>query len=84
MLVSMCLRCVPLGCCRPSILAGKDSYCGMYKAGYAGCDAPRAVFVSLVLRLMVFGIMAGMVQKDSCSSMCKAGISPQLQFLAGR
>ena len=40
--------------------------------------------VSLVLRPMVLGIMAGMVQKDSCSGMCKAGISPQLQFLAGR
>ena len=26
----------------------KDSCCGMYKAGYAGCDATRAVFVSLV------------------------------------
>ena len=29
------------------ILAGmdqKDSYCGMYNTGYAGCDAPRAVF----------------------------------------
>ena len=35
-------------------------------------------------------ILAGMDQKDSCSGMCKAGISgdsvefPQLQFLAGR
>ena len=38
----------------------------------------------------MLGIMAGMVQKDSGSVMCKAGISgqtveiPQLQFLAGR
>ena len=38
----------------------------------------------------MLGIMAGMVQKDSYSGMCKAGISgetvefPQLQFLAGR
>ena len=53
----------------------KDSYCGMYKAGYAGCDAPCAVFVFLVLRPMVLGIMAGMVQKDSCSGMCKAGFT---------
>ena len=68
-----------LGRCDP-----KDSYCGMYKAGYASCDAPRAVFVSLVLRPMVLGTMTGMVQKDSCRGMCKAGISPQLQFLAGR
>ena len=35
----------------------KDSYCGMYKTGYAGCDALRAVSVSLVLRPMVLGIM---------------------------
>ena len=67
----------------------KDNCCGMYKAGYAGCDAPRAVFVSLVRRPMMLGIMTGMVQKDSCSGMYKAGISgetveiPQLQFLAG-
>ena len=38
----------------------------------------------------MLGIMAGMVQKDSYSGMCQAGISgetveiPQLQFLAGR
>ena len=38
----------------------KDSYCGMYKAGYAGCDAPRAVIVSLVLR------MAGMTRRVLC------------------
>ena len=75
------------------IMAGmdqKDSYCGLYNAGYAGCDAPCAVFVSLVLRPMMLSIMAGMVQKDSCSGMCTAGISgetveiPQLLFLAGR
>ena len=68
----------------------KGSCCGMCKAGHAGCDAPRAVFVSLVLRPMMLGIMTAMAQKDSCSGKCKAGISsdtvefPQLQFLAGR
>ena len=67
----------------------KDSCSGMYMAGYAGCDAPRAVFFLLVRRPMMLGIMAGINQKDSCSGMCKAGISgetveiPQLQFLAG-
>ena len=45
---------------------------------------------SLVLRPMMLGIMAGMVQMDSYSVMCKAGIAgatvefPQLQFMAGR
>ena len=49
---------------------------------------PRCFF--LFCRSMMLGIMAGVVQKDSYSGMCQAGISgetleiPQLQFLAGR
>ena len=35
---------------------------GMYKAGIAGDNAPRAVLASLVGRLIMLGIMAGMVQ----------------------
>ena len=53
----------------------KDSYCGMCKAGFTGYAAPCAVFVFLVLRAMVLGIMAGMVQKDICNGMCKAGFT---------
>ena len=75
------------------IMAGifqKDSCCGMYKTGYAGCAAPRAVFFSSVRRPMMLGIMAGMDQNDSCCGMHKAGYAgetvefPQLQFIAGR
>ena len=51
----------------------KDSCCGMYKTGYAGCAAPRAGFSSSVRRPMMLGIMAGMDQNDSCCSMYKAG-----------
>ena len=49
----------------------KDRCSGMYKAGIAGFDAPRAVFVSLVGRPR----MLCMDQKDSCSGMDKAGIA---------
>ena len=52
--------------------------CWLYNAGYAGCDAPRALFVSLVLRPMMLGVMAGIDQMDSCSVMCKAGLLVQL------
>ena len=45
-----------------------------YKAGFGG-NAPRAVFSSLVRRPMMLCIMAVMVQKDSCSGMCKSGIA---------
>ena len=40
----------------------KDSYSGMYKAGVAGDNAPRAVFFFLVRRSMMRGIMSGMDQ----------------------
>ncbi|KAF5232453.1 hypothetical protein FOXYS1_15793, partial [Fusarium oxysporum] len=38
---------------------------GMCKAGFAGDDAPRAVFPSIVGRPRHHGIMIGMGQKDS-------------------
>ena len=52
MLVTMHLGCVDQ----------KDSCSDMYKAGYAGCDVPCAVFFSLVRRPMMLGIMAGLTQ----------------------
>ena len=48
---------------------------GAVLAGYAGDNALRAVFSSLVRRPKMLGIMAGMDQKDSCSGMYKAGIA---------
>eukprot|EP00727_Mastigamoeba_balamuthi_P000800 m51a1_g10717 putative actin (1113) ;mRNA; r:219305-223208 len=38
---------------------------GMFKAGFAGDDAPRAVFPSIVGRPRHCGVMVGMGQKDS-------------------
>ena len=38
---------------------------GMCKAGFAGDDAPRAVFPSIVGRPRHQGVMVGMGQKDS-------------------
>ena len=70
----------PSGVARPKmlrILAGidqKDRCSGIFKAGFAGYNTPRAVlsFLSfLVRRLMKLCIMAGMVQKDSCSGMAR-------------
>ena len=43
-----------------------DNGSGMVKAGFAGDDAPRAVFPSIVGRPKMPGIMVGMEQKDSC------------------
>ena len=68
------------------IMAGleqMDSYAlfpgsAMYKAGFAGDIAPRAVLSSQVCRPTMLGIMAGMVQMDSYalgSGMYKAGIA---------
>ena len=37
---------------------------GMCKAGFAGDDAPRAVFPSIVGRAKHQGVMVGMGQKD--------------------
>jgi len=42
-----------------------DNGSGMVKAGFAGDDAPRAVFPSIVGRPRMQGIMVGMDQKDS-------------------
>jgi actin-related protein len=42
-----------------------DNGSGMCKAGFAGDDAPRAVFPSIVGRPKMPGIMVGMDQKDS-------------------
>ncbi|KAJ3356353.1 hypothetical protein GGF32_001512 [Allomyces javanicus] len=42
-----------------------DNGSGMCKAGFAGDDAPRAVFPSLVGRPRHTGVMVGMGQKDS-------------------
>lgn len=42
---------------------------GMCKAGFAGDDAPRAVFPSIVGRPKHQGVMVGMGQKDSYVSL---------------
>ncbi|KAJ0398078.1 hypothetical protein P43SY_001168 [Pythium insidiosum] len=42
-----------------------DNGSGMCKAGFAGDDAPRAVFPSIVGRPKHLGIMVGMDQKDA-------------------
>ncbi|XP_028133935.1 uncharacterized protein LOC114329115 [Diabrotica virgifera virgifera] len=42
-----------------------DNGSGMCKAGFAGDDAPRAVFASVVGRPRYKGVMVGMGQKDS-------------------
>ncbi|VEN33725.1 unnamed protein product [Callosobruchus maculatus] len=42
-----------------------DNGSGMCKAGFAGDDAPRAVFPSIVGRARHQGVMVGMGQKDS-------------------
>ena len=63
--VTMRLGCVPLGYAGQVFLAvmdQKDSCSGVYKAGIAGYNALRAVFSSLVRRLMMLGIMAVMVR----------------------
>ena len=47
-----------------------DNGSGMSKAGFAGDDAPRAVFPSIVGRPRHTGVMVGMGQKV-CSHRCK-------------
>ena len=41
-----------------------DNGSGMCKAGFAGDDAPRAVFPSIIGRPRQPGVMVGMGQKD--------------------
>ena len=41
-----------------------DNVSGMCKAGFAGDDAPRALFFSILGRPKLPGIMVGMDQKD--------------------
>ena len=41
-----------------------DNGSGMVKAGFAGDDAPKAVFPSIVGRPRHHGVMVGMGQKD--------------------
>ena len=65
-LSSVVFRCLPLS----SVVAGGSSASlttavAMCKAGFAGDDAPRAVFPSIVGRPKMPGIMVGMDQKDS-------------------
>ena len=45
-----------------------DNGSGMVKAGFAGDDAPRAVFPSIVGRPRHQGVMVGMGQKASYMS----------------
>ncbi len=44
-----------------------DNGSGMCKAGFAGDDAPRAVFPSIVGRPRHQGVMVGMGQKGHCT-----------------
>lgn len=46
-----------------------DNGSGMVKSGFAGDDAPRAVFPSIVGRPRHQGVMVGMGQKASISSL---------------
>merc|ERR1712079_832426 len=48
-----------------------DNGSGMCKAGFAGDDAPRAVFPSIVGRPRHQGVMVGMGQKDAWDDMEK-------------
>uniref|UniRef100_A0A672JD76 Actin, alpha skeletal muscle B-like n=1 Tax=Salarias fasciatus TaxID=181472 RepID=A0A672JD76_SALFA len=52
----ICNKCTALVC---------DNGSGLCKAGFAGDDAPRAVFPSIVGRPRHQGVMVGMGQKDS-------------------
>ncbi|CAF3399208.1 unnamed protein product [Rotaria sp. Silwood1] len=52
-----------------------DNGSGMCKAGFAGDDAPRAVFPSIVGRPRHQGVMVAALVIDNGSGMCKAGFA---------
>ncbi|KAK0480223.1 actin family [Armillaria novae-zelandiae] len=51
-----------------------DNGSGMCKAGFAGDDAPRAVFPSIIGRPRLQSVMIGMGNKDSDEAQAKRGI----------
>ena len=51
--------------CDENVTLVVDNGSGMCKAGFAGDDAPRAVFPSIVCRPSHHGVMVGMGQKGS-------------------
>ena len=51
--------------CDENVTLVVDNGSGMCKAGFAGDDAPRSVFPSIVCRPSHHGVMVGMGQKDS-------------------
>ena len=77
----------------PGLFSRPQSFssCCTFLAGYAGYDAPRAVFSTLCRKPMMLGIMAVMDQKNTFSRLwsrqCKLSGSaavPQLQFFEDR
>ena len=69
--ISQALKDNFFGTCEVAALV-VDNGSGMCKAGFAGDDAPRAVFPSIVGRPKMPGIMVGMDQKESEA----CGLSP--------
>ena len=50
-------------------------------AGFTGDDVPRVMFLSGVVRPTMLRIMAGMVQKDSCSGMARLVLLMTVHFV---